>query len=115
MSKYLSTNPLQSEKIKQQTQRKLLEQYGATNPMHVDQFKQKRQETIVQRYGVDSPLKNQQILNKKLYTCRQVNFDTFIERLRTKHIELITSREQFVEDNSVIELKCLDCGDQWQQ
>jgi hypothetical protein len=112
LERYGNHSPAMSVESKEKTKQSHTRKYGVSYYTMTPEFIEKIKSTSMKNYGV--PHHMNLIENKKLYAKRMriKYYDSFIEHLKYKGIELLTPKEEYVEMmvGDMIECRCLECG-----
>lgn len=112
LERYGTTTPAAAnsirEKIKQTNQIK----YGGNAPICSDEVLAKIQHTAQERYGVTNAIESPEIREKIIKSRKENYYSTFLELLKQKNIEVLSSKEDYVNRTS-LKFKCGYCNTEW--
>lgn len=127
--------PMQSAKIRDKSKQTCLQKYGVESFSKTSEYKEKNKSTMLKRYGADNTLKSKalkekftktmidkygvpyaaqsdEIKHKFIKSKRNNHFDVFTAILRSKDIECLSSKQDYMEYKPV-KLKCAVCNHAW--
>lgn len=90
----------------------MLKRYGADNTLKSKALKEKFTKTMIDKYGVPYAAQSDEIKHKLIKSKRNNHFDVFTAILRSKDIECLSSKQDYIEYKPV-KLKCAVCNYTW--
>lgn len=112
LQRYGTEYAIQNKEIREKAKQTLLKHYNVDVPARAKQIKEKIKQTNLKKYGVEYGFQSPDIIAKSKHTQRINHYPIFARLLQNKHIELISSKEDYI-DSYYIKLKCANCGTIW--
>ncbi len=117
IKKYGTDTPARLQEIKDKAKATCLERYNVEYVYQSNEFKKKRHDVCLEKYGAAEPFSADVIKEKVIYSTarsrRANHFDTFLSVLANKKIELLSTKEEYIDASNPIRFKCLQCGHEW--
>ena len=112
LEKYLCDHPLKSKEIQEKQKESCLKKYNTKYYTLSEEFKEKSKRSLLQRYGVNNIAKRKDIKERSIKsykrTYKRKYYDHFCELLKTKNLELLSSKDEFINE-SEYKYRCLSC------
>lgn len=96
-----------------------MQRYGVDNVNRLDSIKQKKKQTCLKHWGVEYSVTHPDVRNDVLshQIVREKYWPTFLQKLAKKNIELLSSKQQYIDaiaTNNRLKYHCLTCGCEWE-
>ena len=109
MEHYGTACSLKSKSVQEKVRQTNLSRYGTEFPVQSEEVKAKTKKTNLQRYGSECSLQSQGIKDAIRKETRLKWLDSSIERFNAKGIDILSSREECIESESIL-YRCRVCG-----
>lgn len=117
LKKYGTEVPARLQEVKNKAKKTCLARYGTEYVYQSKEFKEKRHAICLERYGAAEPFAAPSVKEKVIYTStrsrRANHFDLFLSVLANKKIEMLSSKEEYIDATKPLKFRCLQCGYTW--
>ena len=133
LEKYGTECSLNNKEVNQKRLNTWIKKYNTTNPLKAKEIRKKIEKTSYERYGnkcfggsdkhknIMKEIYNDKIISGEIkdlvskcsITKRKNFYDTCCNKLFNKNIEVISSKEDFINGNFPIKYKCLHCNEEF--
>lgn len=117
LKKYGTEVPARLQEIKDKAKKTCLERYGTEYVYQSKEFKEKRHTICLERYGTAEPFAAPSVKEKVIYSStrsrRANHYDLFLSALSSKKIEMLSSKEEYIDATKPLKFRCLQCGHTW--
>lgn len=97
------------EQIAEKKKQTNLERYGTEYSSSVPEIIEKIKQTNLEKYGSVNWLTSEQ----RRKQMRADHYDLFIKTITANRVQMIETKQQFIESDAELHFVCLDCGTQW--
>lgn len=116
ITRYGFTSPTKSKQVKDKTQKTNMVRYGAPYHTMTEDFVTKCRSTTFKKYGVEHHMYLERYKRSFAMKNRVQYYDSFVKNLSLKSIDLLTTKEEYINlvNGEIIKCFCRSCNNEFE-